>query len=102
MIEGLAQQAVAVAERHQAAPEIAGGGDAEGLAEAPARSTVIGDRDHGGDGAGVAPHRLQRRRQTVAASESDDTWPAGTNGQRWMSRWCTIGSNPFSPMRRPS
>ena len=46
--------------------------------------------------------RAEAPQRRLVALKQYDTWPAGTNGQRWMSRWCTIGSNPFSRMRRPS
>ena len=96
VIKGPAPEAVGIAQRDQATAEVAGRGDAEGFAEAAARSAVVRDRDDGGDVAGVTARGAEGGSQAVPAAERDDTWRG--RGQRSMSRWLTIGSNPWLRM----
>ena len=74
VLEHAGPHRVGVGQRHEAAAQVAGGGDAERLAQAAARTAVVGHRHDGGDVARVAAHRLQRRGQAVPAAQGHDLW----------------------------
>src|SRR5260370_875731 len=61
----------AVGERDQAPTEVAGRGDSEGRAQAPARPAVVGHRHDGGDLARVAAGGPPRGPQAVGAAQGD-------------------------------
>ena len=95
VLEGPGPDAVGVAQCDQAAAQVTGGGDAEGGAEAAARAAVVGDRDNGGDGAGVAAGGLEGGSQAVPAAQGDDFWSPHLS----MSRWFTTKLYPIARMR---
>ena len=77
VLERPAPQRVGVAQGDQAAAQVAGGRDPEGVPQPAARAAVVGHRDDGGDVPGVAAHGPQGGGQAVAAAEGDDARPPG-------------------------
>ena len=78
-----------VAERRERHAQVAGRQHVELVAEATARSAVVGDGDDGGDAVGEQAQRGQGGRQAVAATERDDAAVVGGDEgprRRWR-RW---------------
>jgi hypothetical protein len=87
VLEGLGEERPVGKERTEAAAEITRGRDAELGTESAGRATVVGDRDDGGDLAGVSAGRPQRLGGTVATPEGYDLRPFRSPAHRSMSRW---------------
>ena len=83
------------AESCQRHPEVSRRDDAEFGAQPARRTTVVGDRDHGGDVERQASDGLERGEQSVPAAERDDGRPLGCL-PRAMCRF--THSRPRSPV----
>ncbi|CAM5512841.1 hypothetical protein SCYAM73S_08668 [Streptomyces cyaneofuscatus] len=113
---------VVAAERGERLAQVAGGQDAQLLAEPAAGAAVVGDGDHGREVAGDPAQRRQGRREAHAAAEGDDlglstAFAAGerrggaaqpphpqiaTGHSRPMSRWTRTVSIPSAARRAES
>ena len=79
---------------HQAAAQVARGGDAGDLAQPAARPSVVGHRHHRGHPAGVLLHGPEGGGQAVAAAEGHDVGAAASarrSGGRWADRRGPVG-----------